>query len=166
MTDDLDDELNRWGMEETPPVDGVFANRLESQLRQEMLEQRPNHAPGLGWLFRPGVLVIVVVGIAFAFNRGEPSSVGVADDGSTTSAPTTTTPETPAPSIVTTTTTDSMAPTPESTSTTTLAPTSTTAGAAQTTTAPTTTTTTAGATSTTVAPAPEVVLTLERDQKS
>ncbi|MDW3177755.1 MAG: hypothetical protein R8J94_10230 [Acidimicrobiia bacterium] len=83
MPDDLDDDLAEWGRSATPPVDGAFANRLETSLRSTMLDRT---ADGAGWaatIFRPGVVVMAIALLifGFAFVSGDSDEPGFADDG-------------------------------------------------------------------------------------
>ncbi len=92
MGDDLEEELSEWGRSETPPVEGAFANRLETSLRREMLDR--SAVASRGWsavFFRPGVVVmaIAVLIFGFAFVSRAADEVGVADGNSTVPIPTT-----------------------------------------------------------------------------
>lgn len=96
MPDDLDDELAEWGRSLTPPVDGAFANRLETSLRSDMLDASSNARAGwAGWaaiVFRPGVVVMAIALLifGFAFVSGDSDDGGFADDGAPLLEPTTT----------------------------------------------------------------------------
>ena len=65
MTDDLKKRLDAHGSRELPGADPIFADRLESQLRQQHAELAPTARPLAGWLprFALGALVLVT-GIA------------------------------------------------------------------------------------------------------
>ncbi len=58
MNDDLQDRLDGWGRQPTPPADGAFVNRVEAQLRSEMLDGASGTRRPL--LLRPGVIVAVM----------------------------------------------------------------------------------------------------------
>ena len=87
MHDDLEDELGEWARLDTPPVDGAFANRLETSLRHQMLDEPARAArPWLGAVLRPGVVVmaIVVLVLGFAYASRGAGDAGLADGSDTT----------------------------------------------------------------------------------
>lgn len=111
--DDLDEQLTQWGSSTPPRVDGAFANRLETSLRQQIVEGAVGADRGwLGVVFRPGVVVmaIAVLIFGFAFISRASDDVGVADGApneptiSSTSkegAPETSRSEIPGPTVTT-----------------------------------------------------------------
>ena len=58
MTDDLHDRLDKWGKQSTPRADGAFVNRVEAQLRTEMLDGASGSRRPV--LLRPGVIAAVL----------------------------------------------------------------------------------------------------------
>ena len=112
--DDLEEQLTRWGASTPQGVDGAFANRLESSLRQEIVDGVDPSRNRIGsLLFRPGVVVLGIAVLLFGFalvSRSTDDEARVADGGpneatisSTTleDAPGTSRPEAPGRTVTT-----------------------------------------------------------------
>lgn len=112
--DDLDEQLTQWGSSTPPRVDGAFANRLETSLRQEIVDGTDPSRNRIGsLLFRPGVVVLGIAVLLFGFalvSRSGDDEARVADGApneptisSTTNedAPGTSRPELPGPTVTT-----------------------------------------------------------------
>jgi len=110
--DDLHEQLTQWGASTPPRVDGAFANRIESSLRQEIVDGVDPSRNRIGsLLFRPGVVVLGIAVLLFGFalvSRSTDDEAQVADAGpneatisSTTleDAPETSRPEVPGPTV-------------------------------------------------------------------
>jgi hypothetical protein len=112
--DDLDEQLTQWGASTPPRLDGAFANRLESSLRQEIVHGVDPSRNRIGsLLFRPSVVVLGIAILLFGFalvSRSTDDEARVADGGpneatigSTTleDAPGTSRPLVPGPTVTT-----------------------------------------------------------------
>ncbi|RZV48162.1 MAG: hypothetical protein EX269_02635 [Acidimicrobiales bacterium] len=88
----IDDMMNRVGREPVQPVDGAFANRLETDLRtQSQQGVAPLRQPA--WWLRPSTVVafgllIVLVGLAVGILRSDPATIEITTaQGSSISVP-------------------------------------------------------------------------------
>jgi hypothetical protein len=156
MTNELDDELSAWGRSSTPPIDGAFANRLETSLRSEIVAGEPVRGRwGLAAVMRPSVLVLgamIAIGAA-VYLSADADDEGLDFAGSTPTTPIDATPVDPVDTQTTTAPT-SQAPTTVASTT---APDSTGSTSAPTTTTPTTPAPTTSAASTSAVPTDVVV---------